>query len=339
MEKAGLMAAILLVWWVFFRYLLAPLTPVVIGLLVALATLPLTARLERVMSRSLAALLSVVVAYLALLGVAGYLGYRLVAEVNDLARTFDTAALAGRTQDLIPPQLAPWVDPLQGKVSEEAVKAISGSTHVLLTSLARLPETAIGTVVAMVATYFIARNLPAYWDAFLGAFTPVWRRRLNAAVEKARHSLLGYVLAQGSLAVITFVLTLLMMVGLDRPYALTMSGLAALSEMVPVIGATIFFIPWSLWLLATGEAAAAWGVLVIFFVVASLRRVLEPKIIGKHADISPLAALVSMLLGLKAAGVLGVLVGPLVWSVSLAMIDDAHLEEPVTEDNGAASSI
>ncbi len=327
MEKAFLLAAILLVWWVFFRVLLAPLTPIVLGFLVALAVTPLTARLERVMPRGLAAVVSVGLAFLVLLGGVAYLGHRLLAEVTALARNFDGPAFARLIQDLIPPQLAPWAGEIRTRVAEETVNVISGSAHKLLEFLAHLPETAISAFVALLVAYYFAKNLPDYWEGFLRGFTPVWQMRLKAAVVRARRSFVGYLLAQGALGVITFVITVAVLAWFGAPYALTLSGLAAVSEMIPKIGATVFFVPWIAYLFLSGEATLGYAVLAIFTVVGLLRRYIEPEIWGHHAEISPLAIIVSMLVGLEAAGFLGVFLGPLIWSVSLALIDDAHLTE------------
>lgn len=324
-ERAALVFALILLWYVLFNFLLGPLTPIVIGFLIALATERVTLLLTRWMPRWLATLVSVTLAAAVLLGGLGWLGYRLLAEVSDFAASFDARRLSVELEGLIPGQLAPWVKPLKGKAIEEVLAAASNLLRAALGSIVLLPEAIIGSVITLMAAYLIALNLPRYWEAFLGAFTNQWQTRILSAVERTRRAFVGYWLAQGSLSAMSFVLALIVLVQTRETYALTLSALAALSEMIPVIGATAFFVPFAGYLFLVGKTALAWSMLMVYAVVGVARRLVEAKIIGDAAEISPLAAVVSILVGLKLAGVLGVFLGPALWTMTLALA--GHGEE------------
>ena len=76
-------------------------------------------------------------------------------------------------------------------------------------------------------------------------------------------------------------------------------------------GAGTVLVPWAvidMVLAWYGEAAAlmaGWGVIVVF------RRVAEPKVLGDQTGLSPILSLVGIYVGMRAGGVLGMVIGPL----------------------------
>lgn len=326
-ERTVLVVALVLLWWFLFHFLLGPLTPIVIGFLIALATERVTLFLTRWLPRWAAALLSVLAASAILLGSLGWLSYRLLVEISDLASSFDARRLSTDLESLIPDQLAPWIKPIKGKAVEESLAAASNVLRSALGTIALLPEALIGSVISLMAAYLVARNLPGYWGAFLSAFNDKWQARILSAVDRTRRAFVGYWLAQGSLGAMSFVLALIVLVQAHETYALTLSALAGLSELIPVIGATVFFVPFAIYLLLVGKAALGWSMLMIYAVVGIARRVVEAKVIGDAADISPLAAVMSILLGLKLMGVLGVFLGPALWTITVALVESGEDSE------------
>ena len=77
--------------------------------------------------------------------------------------------------------------------------------------------------------------------------------------------------------------------------------------MVPLAFAALFTCD----LPSAVELMAIWGVIALF------RRVMEPKILGDQTGLSPILSLVSIYVGMKLAGVLGMVFGPVVLLVIL----------------------
>ena len=61
----------------------------------------------------------------------------------------------------------------------------------------------------------------------------------------------------------------------------------------------------------------ATALMVIWGVVALFRRVMEPKVVGDQTGLSPILSLVGIYVGMKLAGVLGMILGPIVLLVLL----------------------
>ena len=93
-------------------------------------------------------------------------------------------------------------------------------------------------------------------------------------------------------------------------------------SMVPMLGAFIVWVPAAIYLALTGHwmkalLLAAWGTLVIGMIDNFLR----PKLVGSRTRLHELLIFFSVLGGLNVFGVLGVVLGPVVLAITLALID------------------
>jgi len=126
-------------------------------------------------------------------------------------------------------------------------------------------------------------------------------------------------LAQGVLVGIGFAIASL-------PSPLVFGVLAALLSMLPVGGASIVWVPAVGWLLYQGRWGFAIFMLAWGLMLAGVESVLRPLLISGRARISALAIFVGVLGGIPAFGAIGIIAGPVVLSLALALIEFA--EEP-----------
>src|ERR1041384_4843417 len=99
-------------------------------------------------------------------------------------------------------------------------------------------------------------------------------------------------------------------------------------SMIPMAGAFLVWAPAALVLVVSGTwmkglFLTAWGVLV----VGSIDNFLSPRLVGKRARLHELLIFFSVLGGLQVFGVLGLVLGPVVVAITLALIEmvkEAH---------------
>jgi predicted PurR-regulated permease PerM len=108
------------------------------------------------------------------------------------------------------------------------------------------------------------------------------------------------------------------------PSPVVFGVLAALLSMLPVGGAAFVWIPAVAWLLFDGRWGfamfmLAWGVLL-----GGLDNVLRPMLISGRAKISALAVFIGVLGGIPAFGAIGLIAGPVLLSLALALIEFAE---------------
>ncbi|HTV96774.1 MAG TPA: AI-2E family transporter [Steroidobacteraceae bacterium] len=120
------------------------------------------------------------------------------------------------------------------------------------------------------------------------------------------------------------------------PSPLVFGVLAALLSMLPVGGASIVWVPAVGWLLYQERWGFAIFMLAWGLMLAGAESLLRPLLISGRARISALSIFVGVLGGIPAFGAIGIVLGPVVLSLALALIEFA--EEPAASRRRAASA-
>ena len=109
--------------------------------------------------------------------------------------------------------------------------------------------------------------------------------------------------------------------GADIPFLILTLGLLALGlavlDFIPIVGAGTVMVPWAVVELVTRNFSSAISLMVIWGVIALFRRAMEPKFVGDQTGLSPVLSLLSVYVGMKLGGVLGMILGPVLTLVVL----------------------
>jgi predicted PurR-regulated permease PerM len=121
------------------------------------------------------------------------------------------------------------------------------------------------------------------------------------------------------------------------PSPVVFGVLAALLSLLPIGGAAFVWIPAALWLYfdkhwGYGTFMVAWGCLL-----GGLDNVLRPILISGRAEISALAVFIGVLGGIPAFGAIGLIVGPVLLSLILALIEFAEEGLPRETDQAVGN--
>ena len=146
----------------------------------------------------------------------------------------------------------------------------------------------------------VKAHLPRKVCALLGLLR---RHGLRAVAKLCR--------AYALLMLLTFAELLLGFWILRIPHAPVLAAVVALVDILPVVGVGTVLLPWSAFLLLTGQTFPAVGLLALYLVITVVRNLLEPRIVGKQVGLPPLATLLFMYVGLQAGGIAGLFLLPL----------------------------
>jgi predicted PurR-regulated permease PerM len=96
-------------------------------------------------------------------------------------------------------------------------------------------------------------------------------------------------------------------------------------SMIPMAGAFLVWVPAALYLALTGAYVKA-GILVVWgvLVIGSIDNILSPRLVGRRASLHELLIFFAVLGGLQVFGVLGLVLGPVVVAMTLALIEMAR---------------
>ena len=95
----------------------------------------------------------------------------------------------------------------------------------------------------------------------------------------------------------------------------------AACSLVPVVGSALVWLPAALFLVASGHWAK--GVILLAWgagFVSIVDHIVRPYVVGGRARMNSLLVFFSLLGGIQAFGILGIFLGPLVLSITLALL-------------------
>lgn len=99
------------------------------------------------------------------------------------------------------------------------------------------------------------------------------------------------------------------------------------ADALPVLGAGLFLIPWSIAaFVVASRSGRASACLYVGTVV--IRQVLEPRIVGHNLGLYPLATMAAMYAGYRLLGFLGLLAGPVLLNVIVVVLEADERASP-----------
>lgn len=180
-----------------------------------------------------------------------------------------------------------------------------------------LPGFCVALVIFVLATFLLTADYPYLRSRYIQHLDESLLRFLGQLRSTALGAFGGYVRAEFLLSVGVFFILLAGFFLIRQPYGLLLAlGLAAM-DFIPIIGAGTVMVPWAFAALFTRDFTAALELMAIWGGIALFRRVMEPKFVGDQTGLSPILSLVSIYVGMKLAGVLGMVFGPVALLVIL----------------------
>ena len=112
---------------------------------------------------------------------------------------------------------------------------------------------------------------------------------------------------------------------LKVPYAFLIAALVALVDILPVLGTGTVLIPWSIISLIMGNPRMFIGIGLTYILITVIRNVLEPRLVSHQIGLNPLITLFFMFLGLRAIGIFGMLLFPVIVMILVQLQDSGKI--------------
>ncbi len=204
------------------------------------------------------------------------------------------------------------------------VEPVYRAAEALLVSILRgasnLPAFLMGFLVAILSTFFVSKDREALSRFVMGLAPGDARKQIVAANREVVSTFVAILRAQLALSCVTGALSSfgLWIFGFGSP--LVIGAVCGLLDLLPLFGPSLVYLSMIFWGVGTGDVILAIKAAVVFAVVAGVRQVLEPRVIGHAAGMHPLASVFSIYVGVKLLGPVGFIVGPLAAVVLRALI-------------------
>jgi len=192
-----------------------------------------------------------------------------------------------------------------------------------------------GVVTIAFMTFFMLLEGEAWKDRFVALLPAKAQPRAQHVAGEIARTIGGYVSGNLFISVIAgFSVTIVLLVA-GVPFALALGLLVAILDLIPLAGATLGAIIVTLVAL-THSLTAALIVLGFFIVYQQLENhLLQPIVYGRTVQLSPLAILVSVLVGAEVAGVIGALGAiPVAGTIQIVISDWLQHRRPPPPEDG-----
>jgi predicted PurR-regulated permease PerM len=205
--------------------------------------------------------------------------------------------------------------------------------HMMVQTILSLTSNVMQSLISIII-FFLSLSMLLYygsdiWNTLTGTLSP----KLFSAVEKmteiSANTIYALIIVQISAAIIAFLLALpfFYLLGVDEP--LLFATLIGLAMLIPLIGAQIMILFFTLYFLSIGDTGSAVINLLVGYPLLSgwIDFYYRPVMMGKRVAIPPVMMMIGIFAGVPFIGLAGFIVGPVL--VALAVTGYKILAEEV----------
>jgi len=320
-----------------FRIMEPFLMPVFLALILSTLLSPIYESITRRLDNrpGVAALLVCLGLTLAIVLPVVLLSVALASEANSVYTSLQDPEMSSKVQLWLNPNSNPAIAKIQSwlpaslrfedfdfgaRIGARAQESLGGVLAFTATLAAGAFNFLANYITMVVVLFFLLRD-SSYFAESVRQISPLTEAEENMFVDRfrtvARAAVVGTLAtaaAQGALSGVIFLI-----MGLPNP--ILWGSLTALLSLVPMAGTALVWLPWTIYLVATGSVVRA----VIFLVlqllfVGGADNVLRPILIEGRIKMHTLLIFFSILGGLSYFGILGIFIGPLVFAIAIAFL-------------------
>jgi predicted PurR-regulated permease PerM len=214
---------------------------------------------------------------------------------------------------------------IESAVRDGGAAKVLGLSGVALSVAKGVVSIVVAALTIAFMTFFMLLEGPTWVDRFYGLMSERSEQRWRKVGGDIYRTVGGYVTGNLLISLIAGGLTTLVLLIMGVPYAVALGLIVAILDLIPLAGATIAAI--LIGAVAFLHSIPAGIVVVVFFVVYQQveNHILQPIIYGRTVQLSPLAVLISILVGAELAGILGALAAiPVAGSIQVLILDWLH---------------
>lgn len=206
--------------------------------------------------------------------------------------------------------LASFVQPIFSSVTASLVAIFSNTVSILF-----------ALFLSLLTMYYLLKDGPELKRELLD-LSPLSDEDDSAIFSRIRDAVLAVAYGNFVVSIVKGVIGGIVFLILGLPAPVFWGTMIALTNFIPAVGTAIVTVPFIIYLFATGQFWQGMVLAIVSVAVIGLiDNFLTPNLINKRIRIHPILILFSMLGGLSVFGAFGIFFGPVILSVTLALID------------------
>ncbi len=315
---------ILIVLMILSYFLLKPfLMAVFFGIVLAFIFTPLYSKLKKIIkSKNLSSTIIVIILAIIVIVPLWFLTPMLVKESINIFMSSQQIDLVTPLKSIFPSIFSS--EQFSNEIGSILYSFINKITNSIMNILSNLilnfPTLFLEFLVTIFTFFFVLRDgdkLVSYLQSLLPFSKEIEKKIFKSSKDITFSVLYGQVVLgifQGVIVGIAFF-------AFGVPNALFLTLLAALAGIFPIIGTAIVWVPVAIYLLVMGEAWPTFGVIIFGVMSSILENVVKPIFVAHRTKVHSAIILLGMIGGLFLFGFLGIVLGPLILSYLLIILE------------------
>ena len=198
----------------------------------------------------------------------------------------------------------------------------------LIKFVTSIPAIAIYFAVTILALYFICTDKIYMIDELEHHLPEKWVKEITVHLKEITHTLGGYLKAQLTLILISFVILLIGLyimyfAGLNISFPLLIALGIGFVDALPILGSGVVMVPWAIISGINGDFTLGISLLVLLMIMSMTRQFMEPRIVSGNIGIHPIFTIIAMYTGFRLIGVIGMFVGPILLIILKNIFQDS----------------
>ncbi|OOB77895.1 MAG: sporulation integral membrane protein YtvI [Epulopiscium sp. Nuni2H_MBin003] len=340
---------VLLGVYIFIRYILSLFMPFIIAYLFASLLQPIVRVLNNKLHlrRGIATLVSMLTVLSIISSVIVFISIRLYEQIvafslsfpiyiKNIEYFFDT--IEQRLDELstiipIPDSFMTIEGIIQGVLTNLS-NLLSEFLSVAYSTIKFVPSSLFVIIIVLISTFFITKDYSLIAKFIKAQLPHNIIIKINSINKNLKSAVAGYIRTQLILMMFTFTICLIGLFVLNRDYVLLSSVSIAIFDAFPILGSGGILITWGVYHLIMGNIALGLGLLSVYGVIVVTRQLLEPRILSGQIGMYALVTVMSIYIGFKIFGSIGLILGPIIAIVIQTMqnLDIIPAFKQVNED-------
>lgn len=192
------------------------------------------------------------------------------------------------------------------KLSNITVQVTGKIVSSLIGILTAIPYILMVVLFTLLTTYFFTKDMASSKNKLLNMIKNNTSSKVPYIYSETKRMLGNYLLSYLFIIGLTFIETLIVFSIFKVKYAVILSIICAIADILPILGIGAIYIPLAIiYFFFIKNYITAFGIIISYIIVSIIRQIIEPKIVSSSLGIHPVAVLAALFIGLKANGISG----------------------------------
>lgn len=187
----------------------------------------------------------------------------------------------------------------------------TGFVSFISSTVSIVPTFFIALIFSIISSFFFAISYIDITSFILRQLSDTSRNMIFDIKNYIVGTLFKFMKAYLIIITITFIELSIGLTILKVSNSISVALIISCVDILPVLGTGGIVIPWIIIEILRGNIILAIGLLILYIVITIIRNIIEPKIVGEQIGLNPLIVLISIFVGLKLFGFIGLFLVPI----------------------------